>query len=313
MDRLQAMQVFARVAQHASFAAAARDLHLSPAAVSKQVGALEAWVGARLLQRTTRQVALTEAGRIYLEHCLTCLHAVEDAEAAVGDLGRAPTGQLRVSAPIDFGDALMPALAVLMAAHPQLVVDLQLSNRVLEMVEEGIDVALRIAQTLDGRYVARPVARTHLAIYGSAGYFARHDRPLLPQDLVNHHNLVFTEPRPMTELRFTRGRRQVSVKLPVTLLSNHGAALVAAARAGLGLAVLPSMLLPRDPAAAAELEPVLLDWALPTFTVHAAYPHRRFVAPKVRAFLEAVSAQFGDPDGDPWWPSALPRPDSPLS
>jgi DNA-binding transcriptional LysR family regulator len=310
MDRLQAMQVFARVAQHGSFAAAARELRLSPAAVSKQVGALETLVGARLLQRTTRQVALTEAGRVYLEHCLDCLRAVEDAEAALGDLGRAPAGQLRVSAPIDFAAALMPALTTMMTAHPRLVVDLQLSNRVVEMIEEGVDVALRVARALDGRYVARPVARTHLAVYGSAAYFERHGRPRRPQDLSAHHNLVFTEPRPMSELSFGRGGRRTLVKLPVTLLSNHGAALVTAARAGLGLAVLPSILLPSDPAAVAELEPVLLDWALPTFTVHAAYPHRRFVAPKVRAFLEAVTEQFGDPDGDPWWPKHLPLPPS---
>ena len=140
MDRLQSMQVFVRVAQHVGFAAAARDLQMSPAAVSKHVNALEASIGTRLLDRTTRRVGLTEAGRVYLERCLECLHAFEDADASMSELAQAPSGVLRVTAPIDFGESLLPVLAAVMNDHPSIVVDLRLSNRVMDMVEEGIDV-----------------------------------------------------------------------------------------------------------------------------------------------------------------------------
>ena len=160
MDRLQSMQVFVRVAQHSSFAAAARELRISPAAASKQVNALEAHVGARLLDRTTRRVGLTEAGRIYLERCLECLHALEDADASMSELAKAPSGVLRITAPVDFGAPLLPVLNTLMAANESLGIDLRLSNRVMDMVEEGVDVAVRVARSLDARYVARPVART---------------------------------------------------------------------------------------------------------------------------------------------------------
>jgi DNA-binding transcriptional LysR family regulator len=240
MDRLQAMQVFVRVAQLAGFAAAARELGLSPAAVSKQVGALEDRLGARLLDRTTRQVGLTEAGRLYLEHCLECLQAVEDADAAVDLLRRAAVGQLRVSAPIDFCDPLVPVLAAVMKANADLTIDLRLSNRVVEMVEEGVDVSLRVARSLDGSFVARPIARTRLMLVGSADYLRRHGEPRTPQDLTAHRSLVFTEPRPLTELPFKRSDERVVVPLTAGMLSNHGPALVAAALHGLGLLVVPT-------------------------------------------------------------------------
>jgi DNA-binding transcriptional LysR family regulator len=276
---------------------------MSPAAVSKHVSALEARIGARLFDRTTRQVGLTEAGRVYLEHCLECLHALEDADASIDTLTQAPAGVLRVTAPIDFCECLMPVLAEVMNVNPNVVVDLRLSNRVVEMVEEGIDVGVRIAPSLDGRYVARPIARTRLAIFGSHEYFRRHGRPAKPEDLVSHRNLVFTEPRPMQELVFARGRREVRVKLKAVMMSNNGAALVTAARQGVGLAVIPSFLAPTD-SGAGSMEPVLLDWSLPEFVVYAVYPHRRFVSPKVRVFLEALTAAFGDGTRDPWWPEA---------
>jgi len=308
MDRLQAMQVFVRVAQLAGFAAAARELDLSPAAVSKQVGALEEHLGTRLFDRTTRQVGLTEAGRLYLEHCLECLQAIDDADAAVDRLRQAPVGQLRVSAPIDFCEPLMPVLTAVMKANPALTVDLRLSNRVVEMVEEGIDVSVRVARALDGSFVARPIARPRLLMAGSRDYLQRHGAPSQPQDLSAHRCLVFTEPRPMTELTFKRGDERVAVPVTPRMLSNHGAALVAAARAGLGLVAMPSFLALADLRAAA-LEPVLTDWTLPAFTVFAAYPHRKFVSPKVRIFLEALVQAFGDdPSADPWWPQQQPIP-----
>ena len=186
VDRIQSMKVFARVAHHAGFAAAARELRISTAAVSKHVTALEAQIGTRLFDRTTRRVGLTEAGRVYLERCLECLQALADADASVSELTRAPRGLLRVTAPSDFGDCLLPVIAEVMDAHPELAIDLQLSNRVVDLVEDGFDVGIRGAHTLDGQYVARPIAQTRFAIFGTQAYLREHGRPRRPEDLTAH-------------------------------------------------------------------------------------------------------------------------------
>jgi DNA-binding transcriptional LysR family regulator len=298
------MQVFVRVAQHMGFAAAARDLQMSPGAVTKHVNALESRIGTRLLNRTTRRVGLTEAGRVYLERCLECLQALEDADASMSELAKEPAGLLRVTAPFDFRESLLPVLADVMNAHPNIVVDLRLSNRVVDMVEEGIDVGVRVAHSLDGGYVARPLARTHLAIFGAPEYIRKHGRPRSPEDLPSHRSLVFTEPRPMQELVFARGGREVRVRLNAVMMSNDGGALMAALRRAVGLAAVPSFMA-RGDLEAGRIEPVLLDWSLPEYRVFAVYPHRRFVSPKVRVFLEALTASFGDGTRDPWWPETL--------
>jgi DNA-binding transcriptional LysR family regulator len=307
VDHEENMKVFVQVAQHASFAAAARQLRISTASASKRVAALEARVGARLFDRTTRRVGLTEAGRIYLERCLECLHALEDADASVGELTKTPKGSLRVTAPLDFGEHLTPVLADVMNAHPHLVADLRLTNRVVDMVEEGIDVGIRVAGSLDGHFVARPLARTRLAIFGAPAYLEKHGRPKRPEDLERHKNLIFTEPRPRDELVFSRNGRQVRVKLSPTLTSNHAAALQIALHKGVGLAMMPSFVAARD-LEAGSIEAVLTDWSLPHLNVFAVYPHRRFLSPKVKVFVEALRAAFGDGSRDPWWPVAEARP-----
>jgi DNA-binding transcriptional LysR family regulator len=300
------MQVFVRVAQHLGFAAAARDLQMSPGAVSKHVTALETTVGTRLFDRTTRRVGLTEAGRVYLERCLECLHALDDADASMSELAKAPAGLLRVTAPFDFGESLRAVVAEVMNTHPNIVIDLRFSNRVLDMVEEGSDVGVRIAPSLDGQYVARPLARSRLAVFGAPEYFRRHGRPRRPADLSSHRSLIFTEPRPMHELAFARGGREVRVRLNPAMTTNSGEALMAAARQAVGLAVVTSFLAHRD-LEAGRVEPVLLDWFLPEYHVYAVYPHRRFLSPKVKVFVEALRAHFGDGTRDLWWPETLAR------
>jgi DNA-binding transcriptional LysR family regulator len=287
------MRVFARVAQHASFAAAARELHKSTAAVSKHVGALESRIGARLFDRTTRRVGLTEAGRVYLERCLECLQAADDADASVSALAGAPRGLLRVTAPVDFGDVLAPVLADVMDANPHLVIDLRLSNRVVDLVEEGVDVGVRVTTGLDNSYVARPFARTRLAVFGAPEYFRRYGRPRRPEELARHRSAVFVEPRPMSHLVFTRGKRKVDVELGAVMTSNHGGALLGAVRSGVALALVPSFLAHED-VVACRIEPILREWSLPEPRVFAVYPHRRFLSPKVRTLVEALRARFGD-------------------
>src|SRR6516225_5957114 len=156
MDALQMMRVFARVAQRASFSAAAEDLRMSRASVTKHVAAIEEHLGARLLDRTTRSVSVTEAGRVYLERCLECLQAYDDSEAAIGGLAGEPKGLLKVAGPFDFNRHLPRLVGRFMKAHPAIDLELRLSNRTLDMVDEGIDVYVRVNNALPPDLVARP-------------------------------------------------------------------------------------------------------------------------------------------------------------
>lgn len=305
VDKLQTMKVFVRVAQRAGFAAAARDLAMSPAAVTKHVAALETRVRARLFDRTTRKVGLTEVGRAYLERCLECLQAFEDADAAVNQLGGRPAGLLRVTAPVDVGQSIMAALSRFMKAYPDVVVDLQLSNRPVDLVDEGFDVAIRVAPALTGQYVVRPLAMVGIGIFGSAEYLRVHGRPRRPEDLARHRMLVFTEPRPREEWVLERAGKQVRVKLEPAMLSNNAHALMSALRDGVGLCMIPSFLAGQD-AAAGRLELLLTDWTVvPRFRMCALYPHRRFLPAKVRLLVEALRSELGDASRDPWWPAMV--------
>jgi DNA-binding transcriptional LysR family regulator len=306
MDLLQGMKVFVRVAQRSSFAAAARELRMSPGAVTKNIAALEEHLGARLFDRTTRRVGMTEAGHLYLERCQECLQAVDDADASVTALAREPRGLLRVTAPVDVGPLLMGTLADFMTRNPEVVVDLRLSNRTLDLVEEGIDLAVRVARSLDGPFVARPLATSRIGVWGATAYFRKHGRPRTPQDLAAHRTLMFVAGRPLDEWVFERQGRQQRIKLTPALISDNGEVLRQAALRGLGLTIAPSLLLGAD-FAAGHLEPVLTEWSLTSFRIYAIYPHRRFVSPKVRAFVEALRSAFGDADRDPWWPEAPAR------
>jgi DNA-binding transcriptional LysR family regulator len=302
MDLLQSMKIFVRVAQRSGFASAARELRMSPGAVTKHVAALEDRLGTRLFDRTTRRVGMTEAGHLYLERCQECLQAMDDADASVTALAREPKGLLRVTAPVDLGQFVATVLAPFMAGNPGILVDLRLSNRSLDLVEDGVDVAVRVARSLDGQYVARPLARTRLAVWGSPAYFRKHGRPRVPEELPAHRHLVFSEPRPLDEWTFERNGEQRRIKVTPVMLSNNGGALRQAAIQGVGLAIAPSIMTGSD-VTAGVLEPVLLDWTLPEFKVYAIYPHRRFVSPKVRLFVDALRAQYGDGSQDPWWPA----------
>jgi DNA-binding transcriptional LysR family regulator len=262
-------------------------------------------VRARLFDRTTRKVGLTEAGRSYLERCLECLQAFTDADASVNQLGDRPAGVLRVTAPVDVGPSIMAAISRFMKAHPDVVVDLQLSNRPVDLVEEGFDVAIRVAASLTGQYVVRPLALVGIGIFGAPAYLRAHGRPRRPEDLASHRMLVFTEPRPRDEWVLERAGKRVGVKLKPAMLSNNAQALQVALREGVGLCMIPSFLASED-AEAGRVEPLLIDWSVvPQIRMFALYPHRRFVPAKVRVFIEALRADLGDGTRDPWWPALM--------
>jgi DNA-binding transcriptional LysR family regulator len=306
MDALQMMRVFARVAQRASFTAAAEDLRMSRASVTKHVVAVEERHGVRLLDRTTRSVSVTEAGRVYLERCLECLQAYDDSEAAIGGLDAEPRGLLRVAAPFDFNRHLRDLLTQFMKAYPAIELDLRLSNRTLDMVDEGIDVYLRITNSIDAGLIARPLAITTLGLFGARDYFRKHRRPRAPADLAHHRFALFNEPPVLDEWTLERRGKRTKVRLRHAIVANSGELAMAAVYSGIAMGVMPSFLL--SPEHADVLEPVMLEWSVGQRGIYAVYPHRRFVPSKVRAFVDFLRAALGNGSRDPWWPQSIPRP-----
>jgi DNA-binding transcriptional LysR family regulator len=296
MDRLAAMEAFVRVAEARSFSEAARRLGQSKSVVSRQVAALEEELGARLLTRTTRSLALTEAGRTYFERAARILADVDEADASVSLLAGAPRGRLRVNAPMSFGFLhLAPQLPLFMERYPEVEVDMAMNDRMVDLVEEGFDVAVRITGRLpDSSLVARKLAPVRMAIVASPDYLARRGEPASPEELAGHDCLLYTsdqwqltgldgKPRPV----HVRGR----------LRANNGDALRAAALAGLGLALLPTFIVGRD-LQDGTLVPVLCNHIPCQSTLYAVYPEVRQLSPKVRAFVDFLAAQLGP---NPYW------------
>lgn len=303
MDRsLSEMAVFAAVVEAGGFTAAARALGLSKSAVSKQVARLEARLGARLLQRTTRRLSLTEAGTVFHDGCQRVLAEAATAEAAVTHLSGSVRGLLRVNAPMSFGTRhLAPLLAAFMVGHPELEVELGLNDRRVDLVEEGYDVGVRIGTLADSSLVARRLAPVRRAICASPAYLERHGRPAAPEDLARHRCLIYSYLESPRVWRFhgPGGARRVGVSGP--LESNTGEVLAEAAAAGLGIVRIPSFIA-CDLLSAGRLVEILTEWPENrTSALHAVYPARRHLAPKVRAFVDFLAARIGDPP--PWEPA----------
>jgi DNA-binding transcriptional LysR family regulator len=193
MDRLTGMKVFCAVVEAESFTGAAARLEMARSMVTKHVGALEEHLGARLLNRTTRRVSRTEAGHAYYERCRELLAELEEMDAAVHRLDERPRGLLKVSAPVSFGVRhLAPAVAGFMALHPELRIDLQVNDRVVDLLEEGFDLAIRIGRLADSSLVARPLATTRMLLCASPAYLERHGAPAAPADLAQHRCLAYS-------------------------------------------------------------------------------------------------------------------------
>jgi DNA-binding transcriptional LysR family regulator len=251
-------------------------------------------------------VSVTEAGRVYLERCLECLQAYDDSEAALGGLTAEPRGLLRVAAPFDLNRHLRELITQFMKAHPAIDLDLRLSNRTLDMVDEGIDVYLRITNTIDAGLIARPLAVTTMGLFGARSYFQKHRRPRTPSDLAEHRFALFNEPPVLDEWTFERRGKRAKVRLRPAIVANSGELAMAAVNSGIAMGVIPSFLLP--PEHAHLLEPVMLEWSIGQRGIYAVYPHRRFVPSKVRAFVDFCRSTLGDGRSDPWWPPSIPPP-----
>jgi DNA-binding transcriptional LysR family regulator len=301
MDRLNAIEAFVRVVELGGFTAAAASLRKSRAMVSKHVLDLEERLGARLLHRTTRRIGLTEIGRIYYERCVQLLDDLAEADAAVTAQQSSPRGTLRLNAPMSFGTMhLAAAVADFSALHPEVSVDMALNDRIVDLVEEGYDVAVRIGRLADSTLIARRLAPCRMAVCAAPAYLARHGEPATPADLSGHNCLSYTLMAQRDEWRFEGSEGAVSVRVSGSLNSNNGEALAAAARRGLGIIVQPTFIVGED-LKAGRLVRLLADYRHYEPAISAVYPHARHLSAKVRSFVDFLAGRFGDrPQWDAW-------------
>lgn len=299
MDRFDALTLFTAVVDAGSLTAAAKRLDRTKSAVSRQLAALEAHLGARLLHRSTRRMALTEAGREFYERAQRILADLQEAELALADDQTALRGRLRMAAPLSFGvQHLLPAVDEFLQQHPELVLDLDLDDRRINLLEEGFDLALRIGALDDSSLVARPLVPVRLQLCASPTYLQRHGTPKTPADLGFHAGLVYGNVPEAQQWRFTDPQGKLhAIKVPARLRANSGDALLRAALDGLGLVVLPTFITWRA-LAAGELRPLLPDFQAPGTQASLVYPSRHRVPLRVRRLLEFLQQYFS---GTPYW------------
>ena len=301
MDTLESMQVFVRVVELGSFAAAARGLDLSPAMVSKHIGHLEKRTGARLLNRTTRQVRPTEAGATYFEQCTAILRSIDAAETEAGADTNMPRGMLRITAPTEFGNLHLPlVIAAFLERHPAIDITLDLTNRSVDIVQEGYDLAIRIARDLDTSLVGRCIALSRFHIVASPGYLEREGHPTEPAELARRHCLTFAVPQPWTTWSFRHGGEAQQVKITPRMLSTSAEALLQAARAGVGIGLLPTFVC-GGALARGELVSLFPDCECGVLGIYILFPHRTLLPARVRLFIDfLVEAIGGGAERDPW-------------
>lgn len=296
MGRLDELEAFVKVVDVESFSAAARELGISKSYVSKQISRLEDRLGARLLNRTTRQLTLTDVGAVFYERCVAILDELEEAERAVNDLQTSPRGTLRMSVPMSFGTRfLAPVIAEFMAMYPDLDVELSFSDRLVSIVDEGFDLAVRIGQLDDSSLFARRLAPVESFLCASPAYLERRGRPERPGELQEHACLRYTylSTGAMWRLVGADGE-EVAVKVAGPLLTNNGNAIVEAARHGVGVAMLPDFFV-FEHLRSGELERLLPEWSCGYSGIWALYPHNRHLSAKVRLLVDFLAERFDEP------------------
>ncbi|WP_332814219.1 LysR family transcriptional regulator [Ramlibacter sp.] len=297
MDRLQAMEVFVRVVETGSFSKAAADLRTTQPTVTRQVAALEQRLEARLLNRNTRGVSATEAGRLYYEQCRAILRAADEADRGAGAGQGQAQGLLRIGSSVAFGRRVVVPLALgFMEQHPQLRVDLSFEDRYTDLVAQGIDVAIRLGRLADSSLGARFLGMNPWLLAASPRYLREHGAPQVPADLAGHAALVYSSVQgdDVWRLRSAAGAVTVGVRGP--LRSNNLSAILAAARAHLGIAALPCYVAWESLRTGALVQ-VLPGHSLPEQEIHAVFPSPRLVPAKVESLVGYLQGRFGGA----WW------------
>ena len=308
MDTLTCMQAFIKVVETGSLAEAGRRLEVSAPMMTRYLNYLEKRVGARLINRSTTALSLTEAGSAYYERCVAAVAAVADAEESAGALASVPQGTLRISVSADFGASyLAPLMVEFLRGHPKIGIDVSFTNRRVDLVEEGIDLAIRISAAIDPKLIARRLATTSLVACASPGYLQTHGAPRTPEELEKHNCLVFSDSAYFRDWPFQKNGQRTVVHPRGNLRCGDTNVLRLAAVQGLGVLMLGSFVLAED-LQAGRLAPILTDYTIGQFGVFAVYANRRFLPPKVRLFVDTLVARFGpDPQRDPFFDAIRPN------
>lgn len=292
MDRLDAMRLFVRVAELGSFSAVAQQLDLARSVVTRQIAGLESRLGVKLMARSTRRLSLTAAGAAYLEKCRVILNLVEAAENELTDENQAPRGHLRVSVPLSFGlKRVAPLLLDFARRYPEVTLDMDYSDRQVKLIEEGIDLSLRITRQLAGGDVARRIGSIRLYAVASPDYLARHGRPRHPAELIHHECLGYAAGGNTQQWQFTVDGQLQAFSVHSRIQANNGDVLLEAAAQGLGITLQPDFIV--DAAlAAGRVEAVLEDFPQPELGIHALLPGNRHVPHRVRVLMDYLTDGF---------------------
>lgn len=286
MNSLDDMATFAAVVDAGSFSAAAGMLGISTPVVSKRVSALEAALGARLLNRTTRRLSLTEAGQVFYRHCARVVVEAQEAEAAVTFLNETPRGLLRVTAPVTVGSQqLVHAISGFMARYPEVQVELDVSDRPVDLAEEGYDLAIRLTRNPPPLLAARRLTATQRVVCASPAYWDRQGRPRMPADLEQHDCLVYQPAPNFSQWYFEGPEGSETVSVQGRFKVNNTTAMLEAAVGGLGVTMLTSFIVERA-IATGTLEPVLEQYNSPFAGIYALYLPNRYLSTKARAFID---------------------------
>lgn len=295
MDRLKCMLVFVKVTDCGSFAAASEVLNLSPQMVGKHISMLEEHLGTRLLNRTTRRQNLTEVGRMFYERCKVVLAAADEAEAVAQEMTAMPRGVLRVNAPVTFGAYGMSPLVVdYMRRYPDVQVELMLSDRYVDLVDEGFEAVIRIGPLADSALIARKLKPYQLIACASPRYLAEFGTPVRPEELIDHQCLGYTywSRSSEKEWTFTKGGKQYAAEVNSRLQSNNATALLSAVLSGGGI-ILGAEVVLSSYIASGQLIQVLADYQAPAREMHLLYSPNRYPTQKLRRFIDAVMAEYG--------------------
>lgn len=299
MESLGDIAVFVQVVRDGSFTKAAERLELSRSVVSKYVTRLEERLGARLLNRTTRRLSLTEAGRIFYERSRRGLEDIEEAEAEVSRLQEEPRGVLRVNSPMSFGILhIAPLLPDFLAENPEITVDMNLDDRKVDVIEEGFDVSIRITDLPDSSLVARRLGPCRHAIVAAPTYLKKHGTPQSPDELQNHNIIAYQYQESVTDWHFLApDNKQITVPVSGSIQMNNSLALRQALLGGVGITRTPTFVVGED-IATGRLVPLLKNYKTLEVSIYLVYPQRRHLSPKVRAFVDFVAARI---TAEPYW------------
>jgi DNA-binding transcriptional LysR family regulator len=301
VTELEELRTFVEVIESGGLNRAAARLGVSKSIISRRITRLETDLGTRLLSRSTRGIIPTEAGIEFKARCDRILAELNEARDAVAQQGRSVRGRLRLSAPLAFGVRhLAPVLADLASAHPDLEIDVSYTDRVVDLIGERFDAAVRIGSLRDSSLVVRKIAPVHAVLVASPGYLARHGRPRTPQDLVGHECLIYTGSL-VPEWQFLSGKRRFAIRPEGRLRSDSGEAILQWAIAGIGIADSPSFLV-SDAIESGALEPLLLSYPRPEYGIHVVRPPGSHVPGKVRVLIDTLVERFG---GTPDWDRCL--------